>query len=952
MHHQAVGTLRPQNCTPYAPCARRGATWCARVQHLVLDKVRSSCRRRFVTVYSRGQCTALDSDDHDEWDHIKTTTTNTGRATARSVQEQQEDDPAAGKPGGGVVGLFVAGWMALLALIMQLLSPVFSLSLFVAQPLTNTNPVRARAVVDKWVTQLPQGFWARLHYVWERPLVKSIRITASIANWSVRLPAIAALLLAQGGALASTISFPMLAPLLLGTGMMVRSIQANASFIIPRLGLMVVLLWVLWFVTHVIQTTWMVLRNQGRIDMRTLATARMITECTSLLLAGIVVLSMLGINISALLLPAGVVLAIASRDLLQNFIAGFFLVLAQPFRLGDKVAISCTVPVGSSTYTSAAAATVSTPSGTATAAAATAANGYSSQHSPQGSSRGAAGGSSSGSSALPDSWFEGVCEKVDLRYTVLRDGRRRLMVPNTAFVSREFMVYDEGPEALRPHGMGSSSNWWWHQKSSSSAQDHQASSAAAAGGVGGVGAAGQSSSTDRSSRGQQQAAERQRSSSPEPSIVEGHMTTQLPPLAQPVYPGMHFVAPHHPAYPPFPAMHYQQPPLHPYHYQDPYYLQQQQQQEAGAANVDSWHQHQQDQQQQQGSDQQQQQEGQQEPSSQPQSRPVAKGPPGYLPQGFAAGPPYLGIPVGTLYYGVPGVVPWGTGGTAGVTAQPPQHTAPAAGPSANAGSGLADGRQQQQQPGQPWQQQQQPAQPWQQHGKASAQGASSAPSTDDDSGSSRCGGPGGSGGNAGGSSSSSIKGSQEATGQRRAGVPAPPAKQQSTGGGSSSTAGSAGSAAAASQQQQQQSAPLPVSPSGPGVQVPSHSMHVAAGLGFGMWGLAPGTPLQSPGSPHYLADLGMQGVSMGASPVGVWQPVSSGYSSLHHPAEPQLSQQEQQQQQQLPPHEAASAAAGAGVQGDAGVAAAAAAAAPADTEASQSTNLVFAVLQEITRQQL
>jgi small-conductance mechanosensitive channel len=48
----------------------------------------------------------------------------------------------------------------------------------------------------------------------------------------------------------------------------------------------------------------------------------MITECTSLLLAGIVALSMLGINISGLLLPAGVVLAIASRDLLQNFIAG------------------------------------------------------------------------------------------------------------------------------------------------------------------------------------------------------------------------------------------------------------------------------------------------------------------------------------------------------------------------------------------------------------------------------------------------------------------------------------------------------------------------------------------------------------------------------------------------------------------------------------------------------
>jgi hypothetical protein len=118
----------------------------------------------------------------------------------------------------------VASWMALLAAIMQLLSPVFSLGLFLVQPLTQTNPVRARAQVDKWVsaacmapnlypcgsqlvldvnpvstsscqpwgpvqiqcvlslrhmcvlllqaTQLPQGFWARLHYLWERPVVK------------------------------------------------------------------------------------------------------------------------------------------------------------------------------------------------------------------------------------------------------------------------------------------------------------------------------------------------------------------------------------------------------------------------------------------------------------------------------------------------------------------------------------------------------------------------------------------------------------------------------------------------------------------------------------------------------------------------------------------------------------------------------------------------------------
>lgn len=74
-----------------------------------------------------------------------------GTTTARRPQVLQ---PGAEEPGagGGIVGLFVAGWMALLACIMQLLSPVFSLGLFIAQPLTRTNPVRARAKVDKWVS--------------------------------------------------------------------------------------------------------------------------------------------------------------------------------------------------------------------------------------------------------------------------------------------------------------------------------------------------------------------------------------------------------------------------------------------------------------------------------------------------------------------------------------------------------------------------------------------------------------------------------------------------------------------------------------------------------------------------------------------------------------------------------------------------------------------------------
>lgn len=60
----------------------------------------------------------------------------------------------------------------------------------------------------------------------------------------------------------------MLAPLLLGTGMMFRTIKSNASLIFPRVGLLVVLLWVLWFANSVIQNTVMYLRRQGAIDHR------------------------------------------------------------------------------------------------------------------------------------------------------------------------------------------------------------------------------------------------------------------------------------------------------------------------------------------------------------------------------------------------------------------------------------------------------------------------------------------------------------------------------------------------------------------------------------------------------------------------------------------------------------------------------------------------------------
>lgn len=37
-----------------------------------------------------------------------------------------------------------------------------------------------------------------------------------------------------------------------------------------------------------------------------------------------------------------------------------------------------------------------------------------------------------------------------LRYTTIKSGRRRLLVPNSAFITREFMVLDDGPSDMGP----------------------------------------------------------------------------------------------------------------------------------------------------------------------------------------------------------------------------------------------------------------------------------------------------------------------------------------------------------------------------------------------------------------------------------------------------------------------------------------------------------------------
>ena len=68
--------------------------------------------------------------------------------------------------------------------------------------------------------------------------------------------------------LASTISLPMLAPLVLGVGIALKSVVTNAQTVLPRAGLILTFLWVILFTTTALQATVSMLYRQGAVDNR------------------------------------------------------------------------------------------------------------------------------------------------------------------------------------------------------------------------------------------------------------------------------------------------------------------------------------------------------------------------------------------------------------------------------------------------------------------------------------------------------------------------------------------------------------------------------------------------------------------------------------------------------------------------------------------------------------
>eukprot|EP00850_Spirogloea_muscicola_P002608 SM000010S04246 [mRNA] locus=s10:567736:572220:+ [translate_table: standard] len=250
--------------------------------------------------------------------------------------------------------------------------------------------------------------WDIVKRWWNNPAFVRCRVSLSMANLTMAIPTfvgrVLPLLQTSFQFPFKEISLPILAPLLFGGGIVFKSVISNLGYVLPRLAMAAAILWLLWGINNVMTEAITHLRNHGAVDRNVSSFLILCLELTSSAIAVVTVLSSVGVKVASLLLPSLVIAALAGKDVWYNYFAGFFLFAAQPFRPGDTVAVL----LGQSQL-------------------------------------GPPSMSPASHVHLGTGWFEGMCESVSLRYTVLRNGRHRLMVPNSVFVRREFVLTDTSP---------------------------------------------------------------------------------------------------------------------------------------------------------------------------------------------------------------------------------------------------------------------------------------------------------------------------------------------------------------------------------------------------------------------------------------------------------------------------------------------------------------------------
>lgn len=117
------------------------------------------------------------------------------------------------------------------------------------------------------------------------------------------------------------------------------------SFILflPTLGSAILIFVIFWIIARVLRGAVMRFGKTRRLSQDLINMMEQVTETILLLFGGVTALGTLGINVSAMIAGLGLVgfaLGFALKDIVSNFVAGFLILLYNPFVRGDDVSVT------------------------------------------------------------------------------------------------------------------------------------------------------------------------------------------------------------------------------------------------------------------------------------------------------------------------------------------------------------------------------------------------------------------------------------------------------------------------------------------------------------------------------------------------------------------------------------------------------------------------------------
>ncbi len=112
---------------------------------------------------------------------------------------------------------------------------------------------------------------------------------------------------------------------------------------LPRLGIAILIFLVFWILARLLRGGVQRFGRTRRLSMDVVNMMEQITEVGLLIFGGVTALGTLGVDVGAMIAGLGLVgfaLGFALKDLLSNFLAGFLILIYNPFVRGDYISVT------------------------------------------------------------------------------------------------------------------------------------------------------------------------------------------------------------------------------------------------------------------------------------------------------------------------------------------------------------------------------------------------------------------------------------------------------------------------------------------------------------------------------------------------------------------------------------------------------------------------------------